>query len=110
MPFNKSKAGPNLAVSIIVPCRNEEDSIEDCVRSILDQELLPNGIELIVADGMSTDRTRGILTRLALEDDRVRVMDNPGRIVSSGLNAAIAVSRGEITFVKVLKWLFANRA
>lgn len=96
MPLNKSKAGPNLAVSIIVPCRNEEDSIEDCVRSILDQELLPNGSELIVADGMSTDRTRGILTRLAREDDRVRVIDNPGRIVSSGLNAAIAVSHGEI--------------
>jgi succinoglycan biosynthesis protein ExoA len=83
-------------VSIIVPCRNEADCIEGCVRSILGQEPVPGGFELIVADGLSTDRTRDFLERLAHEDDRLTVIDNPGRIVSTGLNAGIAAARGRI--------------
>ena len=85
-----------MRVSVIIPCRNEEDCIEACVRSIFDQDPPSGGFEVIVADGMSTDGTRGILDRLAKEDDRLRVIDNPGRFVSSGLNAAIAVSRGKV--------------
>ena len=85
-----------IQVSVIIPCRNEEDCIEACVRSIFDQDPPSGGFEVIVADGMSTDKTRGILDRLAKEDDRLIVIDNPRRFVSSGLNAAIAVSRGEV--------------
>lgn len=83
-------------VSIIVPCRNEADCIEACVRSILDQEAVPGGCELIVADGRSTDGTRDVLERLARNDARLRIVDNPGRIVSCGLNAAIAAAHGNI--------------
>ena len=85
-----------IQVSVIIPCRNEEDCIEACVRSIFDQDPPSGGFEVIVADGMSTDNTRGILDRLAKEDDRLRVIDNPGGFVSSGLNTAISVARGKI--------------
>lgn len=51
---------------------------------------------MIVADGMSDDGTREILERLAREDARLRMIDNPGRIVSTGLNAAIRTARGSI--------------
>lgn len=84
------------AVSIVVPCRNEKDYIEACVRTILAQELPPGGFEIIVADGMSDDGTRGILMKLAEEDSRLRVVDNPGRIVSTGLNEAIRVAQGRV--------------
>jgi succinoglycan biosynthesis protein ExoA len=83
-------------VSVIVPCRNEEASIEACLRSIFAQEVPAGGFEIIVADGMSDDGTRDILTRLAEEDPRLLIMDNPGRIVSTALNAAIHMSRGQI--------------
>lgn len=89
-------ADQNIAVTVVVPCRNEEPHIEACVRSILAQEQPPGGFELIVADGLSTDRTRDILDRLAQEDDRLKLIDNPGRIVSTGLNAGIAVARGKV--------------
>jgi succinoglycan biosynthesis protein ExoA len=81
-------------VSVIVPCRNERDHIGDCVRSLLSQEAPDGGFEVIVADGMSTDGTREILDKLALNTPLLRVLDNPGRIVSSGLNAAIGVAKG----------------
>ena len=83
-------------VSVIIPCRNERDHIENSIRSILAQEPPPGGFEVIVADGMSEDGTRDILTRLASEDQRLHVVENPGCIVSTGLNAAIEVSKGGI--------------
>jgi glycosyltransferase involved in cell wall biosynthesis len=83
-------------VSIIIPCRNERGHIEACLRSILAQESPPGGFEVIVADGMSEDGTGAILKQLAHEDSRIRVVDNPGRIVSTGLNMAIRAARGQI--------------
>jgi succinoglycan biosynthesis protein ExoA len=85
-----------LALSIVIPCRDERDHIESCLRSILAQAPPPGGFEVIVADGMSGDGTREILKRLAGEDPRLRVIDNPGRIVSTGLNAAIREAQGSI--------------
>lgn len=84
-------------VSVIVPCRNEVRFIEAFCASALAQQL-PAGrqLELLVADGQSDDGTRERLQALAAADARLRWVDNPGRIVSCGLNAALAVSRGEV--------------
>jgi len=85
-------------VSVILPCRNERKHIEACLRDILAQEPLPDGetCEILVADGMSADGTREIISKVAQSDPRVRLIDNPGRIVSTGLNAAIRAARGAI--------------
>jgi succinoglycan biosynthesis protein ExoA len=84
------------AVSLIVPCRNEQDYIESCIRSLLAQDLPVGSFEIIVADGLSNDGTRNILARLAAEYTCVRLVDNPGRIVSTGLNTAIHAARSKI--------------
>jgi cellulose synthase/poly-beta-1,6-N-acetylglucosamine synthase-like glycosyltransferase len=83
-------------VSIIVPCRNERDHIEVCLRSVLAQESSIGEFEVIIADGMSDDGTLEILKQLEKEDSRLRIIDNPGRIVASGLNSAIRQARGDI--------------
>ena len=83
-------------ISIILPCRNENRNIELCVRSILGQDSPLGGFEVIVADGMSNDGTREILQLLAVNDERLRIIDNPGCIVSTGLNAAIAAAGGTV--------------
>jgi len=85
-------AGP--AFSVIIPCRNENDQIEGSVRSMLGQESVPGGLEVIVADGMSEDGTRETLARLAAEDPRLRVVDNAARITPCGMNAGIRAARG----------------
>jgi succinoglycan biosynthesis protein ExoA len=87
---------PLPLVSIVVPCYNERDHIEAFVRSLLDQEPLDGGFEMIIADGMSDDGTRDILMVLARQVPRLRVIDNPGRIASTGLNAAIRVAQGKV--------------
>jgi GT2 family glycosyltransferase len=45
---------------------------------------------------MSNDGTREVLERLTRENPQVRVIDNPGRIVSKGLNRAIKIAAGRI--------------
>jgi glycosyltransferase involved in cell wall biosynthesis len=49
-----------------------------------------------VAEGRSGDGTREILERMAAGEPRLRVVDNPGRIASSGLNRAIEAARGSV--------------
>jgi glycosyltransferase involved in cell wall biosynthesis len=82
-------------LSVIVPCRNERDHIESFCTNALAQTL-PEGwtLEVVIADGESDDGTREVIDRIALGDARVRVIDNPRRIVSCGLNAALAAARG----------------
>jgi succinoglycan biosynthesis protein ExoA len=81
-------------VSIVVPCRNEVKYIARCLSSLLSQER-PNGdFEILIADGMSDDGTRLILEQFVRDREEVRVIDNVGRIVSTGLNAAIRCARG----------------
>jgi glycosyltransferase involved in cell wall biosynthesis len=91
--FTPSDKAP--AVSAVIPCRNERSHIEACVRSVLQQRAVPGGFEVIVADGMSDDGTRGILARLAREDPRLRVIDNPARTTARGMNLGIQHARGE---------------
>lgn len=86
----------NQRVSIIIPCRNEATHIETCVRSVFAQNYDRDLLEVIVADGMSDDGTRKILARLQEQNSRLQVVDNPGRIVSTGLNAAIRMAQGVI--------------
>jgi succinoglycan biosynthesis protein ExoA len=83
-------------VSIVLPCRNEQGYIQACLQSALDQEAPDGGLEILVADGMSTDGTREYLDQMARQHPRLRILDNPGRIVSTGLNAAIRAARGDI--------------
>lgn len=83
-------------VSVIIPCRNEAGEIENCIRSILACDAPVGGFEVIVADGGSDDGTRELLDALAAKAPQVKVIENSGRIVSTGLNAAIGAARGEV--------------
>lgn len=85
-----------ISVSIIVPCRNEAQWIDTFIDCILRQDLTGLDWELIIADGMSDDGTQEKLKAISQADPRIRVIDNPLRIVPTGLNAAIRSARGDI--------------
>jgi succinoglycan biosynthesis protein ExoA len=83
------------SVSIAIPTYNEVAHIEKIVTGFL-QTQYPNLIEILVADGNSTDRTQEIVKNLATRDNRVKLLVNPFKIQSAGLNIALENSRGEI--------------
>lgn len=83
------------SVTIMLPVLNEAAHIEATMSDLLGQ-VYEGEFEIVVADGGSTDGTREILDRIAGDDDRVRVIDNPLRRQSHGLNDAAGVARGEI--------------
>lgn len=86
----------NVSVTVIVPCRNEIRHIRAFLGSVMHQDITGIDLEIVVADGMSGDGTREILEEYEREYPALRVIDNPKRIVSTGLNAAIRQARGEI--------------
>lgn len=56
-----------IPVSLVLPVRNEERFIDQCLRSLLAQDY-PGEIELIIVDGQSTDRTTEIVREVFWKD------------------------------------------
>jgi glycosyltransferase involved in cell wall biosynthesis len=83
-------------VSIIIPCRNEEGYIASCLDSILASAYPRHRLEILVADGRSTDGTRTILVRYAAMHSSITLLDNPSGTTPAGLNLAIGAASGEI--------------
>jgi succinoglycan biosynthesis protein ExoA len=83
-------------VTVAIPCLDEEAYIEECIHAVLAQDWPRDRLEILVADGMSVDATREMLGRLAAADERIRLVDNPGRIQAAGLNECIRRARGEV--------------
>jgi glycosyltransferase involved in cell wall biosynthesis len=87
-------------VTIAMPAYNEERYIEACIASVQAQDYPRELIEILVADGRSTDQTRDILARLAVADPRIRVIDNPARLQAAGLGLLVKQATGDI-FVRM---------
>ncbi|MAT42380.1 MAG: succinoglycan biosynthesis protein exoa [Anaerolineaceae bacterium] len=83
-------------ISIVMPIRNEMSYIKRSLGAVLNADYPKNKIEIVIADGMSTDDTRSICTTLLAGRENTRIIDNPDKIVSTGLNKAIMDSTGEI--------------
>jgi succinoglycan biosynthesis protein ExoA len=86
---------PTCECTIIVPCRNEVTTIIPFLDSLTAQEQGEGPWEILIADGDSDDGTTGLLQKHVRKHANVRVIRNPERIVSTGLNRAIEAARGE---------------
>jgi succinoglycan biosynthesis protein ExoA len=79
---------------IVIPCLNEEAVIRQVIQQVLDDDGLVDPL-VLVADGGSTDRSRDIVSEIAARDPRVRLMANPRRLQSAGMNLAARAMGGE---------------
>jgi glycosyltransferase involved in cell wall biosynthesis len=80
---------------VVIPVRNEVDFIAASIAGCLAQDY-DGPLEVVVADGMSTDGTRDVVAGIAARNERVRLVDNPDRTAPSALNRAISASNGDI--------------
>ena len=83
-------------ISIIVPVRNELDYIRLTLDSILNQNNSDQIAEILIVDGLSDDGTREIIKNYIRTNNNVQLIDNPDKIVSTGFNRALSISKGEI--------------
>jgi glycosyltransferase involved in cell wall biosynthesis len=83
------------AVSVIMPVLNEERHLAEAVGAILSQDYAGE-LELVLAVGPSRDRTQEIAEKLAADDQRIVVVDNPTGRTPHGLNASIRASQYSI--------------
>jgi succinoglycan biosynthesis protein ExoA len=83
-------------VSVIIPCYNEQATIRLALDGLYRQSYPLAEMEVILADGMSSDATRAEVTRFQADypDLAVRLVDNPNRNIPSGLNRALEAARG----------------
>ena len=93
--YGPADAGPSgqgvrSLVSVVMPVRNEERHVIAAISSVLEQQV---SLELLVVDGMSTDRTVELVRSIG--DPRVRVLQNPARTIPAALNIGLAAARGE---------------
>jgi GT2 family glycosyltransferase len=86
-------------VTISMPVLNEEKFISGTLNELLNQDYPRGRFEIIVADGGSSDRTRQIVDNIAKENPQVILMDNPGRLPSSGRNVGFRNGRGDYFLV-----------
>ena len=86
-------------ISVIVPIRNEEAHIASTLRQLLDQEQDGIDVEILVADGRSTDRTREIVSAMAEENNQIRLFDNPIRLSSGARNIGVQNASGQYLLI-----------
>lgn len=84
-------------VSVIVPCYNEEATICLLLEALCKQTYPSENMEIIIADGLSSDHTRLIINEFKIGNPQldIRIVDNPLRVIPSGLNRAIEAAKGE---------------
>lgn len=83
------------SVAVVIPVLNEEKYLRRAIESILAQDY-PGNMEICLALGPSIDTTDDIADELARGDVRISTIPNPTGGRSSGLNAAIRATRGEV--------------
>jgi len=88
-----------ILISVIIPARNEGKYIERCLESVLTNDFPQEQLEILVVDGGSIDNSRSIVMQKAAHHSNVRLLDNPKKIVSTGLNIGIRQARGEYIVV-----------
>lgn len=111
--FPLAPLAPNPVVSVVIPCRNEAAHIEACLNSISHSSFPKDRLEVVVADGMSTDGTREVVDSCSRRMPFVRLVDNPERTTPYAFNAGIIASKGNLIFImsahaELDKWAIAR--
>lgn len=84
-------------VTVIMPIRNESEFIERSLGAVLQQDYAHKNLEIVIADGMSDDDTRDKIYSLADQSSiPIKIIDNPKRIVPTGMNLALQKVKGDI--------------
>lgn len=89
-------AQPLPLVTVILPVRNEAAHLRRALASVFAQDYPPERLQIILADGLSTDATPQIAAEFQTAHPNLTLIQNPGRIVPTGLNLALRQAHGDV--------------
>lgn len=87
-------------VTVVIPCRNEEARIAQCLDTIIANDYPRDRLEILVVDGMSEDGTREVVADYVRRYNFVRLVDNPGKGIPEAMNTGIRNAQGD-TIIKM---------
>lgn len=88
------RGSDKMTLAVIIPNYNKSKYIEDCVKSVMQQTLLPD--EIWIVDDCSTDNSREIIEKISKHNNRIKTIffeENQG--VSAARNAGILAASTE---------------
>lgn len=71
-PASRPVSRPRPLVSVVIAAKDEQDHIEESVRSVMASDY--GNIRIVLVDDRSTDSTRSIMEHLAQEDPRISII------------------------------------
>lgn len=83
-----------IKISIIIPCRNEEQYIGDCLNSILQNDYPHKFLEVFIVDGLSSDGTQQIIQEFISKYHFIKLLLNEKKTVPCALNIGIKKASG----------------
>lgn len=83
-----------MEITLVVPVKNEVNTIQECVQSILSQTY--KNFEVIFVDGGSTDGTYEILDRIKQKESKIKVLCEPGLGPSYGRDIGFKAGKGKV--------------
>ncbi len=87
----------NFFLTIIIPCRNEEQYISKCILSIINNNF--KNLEIIVADGCSDDKTQEIIKNLQNQYPQIKLLINKDKTTPYGFNLGIENAKGNFIMI-----------
>lgn len=86
-------------VSVVIPCRNEEKFISQCIEGFMEQSYPKELFEVLICDGLSEDKTREIVKECERKYENVRLLDNPGKTAPKAMNIGIKYSTKDVIII-----------
>jgi glycosyltransferase involved in cell wall biosynthesis len=86
-------------VSIIIPCRNEEMFISDCLESLLKNDYPTDKVEVLIIDGLSNDNTLKIVQDYHDRNRNINIYENKKKVFPAAVNIGIRESKGDLIFI-----------
>ena len=86
-------------LSIIIPCRNEDKYIGDCLDSIISNLYPKDRLEVFVVDGMSEDRTQELVESYSGRYPFIKLLLNTQKNTPAAMNLGIKEASGDYRLI-----------